>query len=162
MLTRPGFPGDYLPDPDDLEEGQDFADYGEGWRTCRKCKTGKPPRTHHCSVCRRCVMKMDHHCPWVNNCVGFYNYKYFCLFLVYTAVRCLSLSLPRHAGPTLTLQLRPHPSATPSPFSYALTLQLRPHPSAAPSPFSRALTLQPLARAHPQVGWGEAHSWPSP
>merc|ERR1712057_121382 len=46
-------------------------------RWCRKCVKVKPDRCHHCRVCQRCVLKMDHHCPWINNCVGFYNYKFF-------------------------------------------------------------------------------------
>jgi len=52
-------------------------------RWCRKCVKVKPDRCHHCRICQRCVLKMDHHCPWINNCVGFYNYKYFFLFILY-------------------------------------------------------------------------------
>ncbi|KAI4327072.1 hypothetical protein L6164_019573 [Bauhinia variegata] len=53
-------------------------------RYCRKCNQFKPPRCHHCSLCGRCILKMDHHCIWVVNCVGALNYKYFLLFLIYT------------------------------------------------------------------------------
>ncbi|KAG7619180.1 Palmitoyltransferase DHHC domain [Arabidopsis suecica] len=51
---------------------------------CTKCRNVKPPRCHHCSVCQRCVLKMDHHCVWIVNCVGARNYKFFLLFLFYT------------------------------------------------------------------------------
>jgi len=60
-----------------------------GPRICRKCKTVKPNKAHHCSSCGRCIVRMDHHCPWVNNCVAIYNQKYFILFLFYTAACCL-------------------------------------------------------------------------
>ena len=52
-------------------------------KSCRKCNSLKPPASHHCSICGRCIARMDHHCPWVNNCVGFYNQKFFLQFLVY-------------------------------------------------------------------------------
>lgn len=55
-----------------------------GGRYCRKCSHYKPPRCHHCSICGRCVLKMDHHCVWIVNCVGARNYKFFLLFIFYT------------------------------------------------------------------------------
>lgn len=57
-------------------------------RYCKKCIHHKPDRAHHCSTCRRCVLKMDHHCPWLATCVGLHNYKPFLLFLVYTSLFC--------------------------------------------------------------------------
>jgi len=57
-------------------------------RVCDKCKIFKPDRTHHCSVCKQCILRMDHHCPWVNNCVGYHNHKYFYLFVFYTMIGC--------------------------------------------------------------------------
>lgn len=49
----------------------------------------RPPRAHHCRICKRCVRRMDHHCPWINNCVGERNQKYFLQFLVYVGVLSL-------------------------------------------------------------------------
>ena len=31
---------------------------------CSQCQTFKPPASHHCRICNRCISRMDHHCPW--------------------------------------------------------------------------------------------------
>lgn len=53
---------------------------------CFKCESWRPERAHHCKYCNKCVLKMDHHCPWIANCVGYYNQKSFVLFLFYATI----------------------------------------------------------------------------
>ncbi|MFS7925604.1 putative protein S-acyltransferase [Helianthus anomalus] len=106
VLTDPGgVPPNYRPIVDeergdvDRLTGSEFSSLTTSEPThariryCRKCNHIKPPRCHHCSVCGRCVLKMDHHCVWVVNCVGAQNYKYFLLFLFYTLLETSLVTL---------------------------------------------------------------------
>jgi len=72
---------------------------------CKKCSFSKPPRTHHCSWCDLCILRYDHHCPCkknlpiivfsffdckgLNNCVGFYNHRYFYQFCCFMSIGCI-------------------------------------------------------------------------
>lgn len=66
----------------------DFSLYHPG-STCRTCQLLKPARSKHCSVCKKCISKMDHHCIFINNCVGSQNQHYFVLLLLSTGVLTL-------------------------------------------------------------------------
>eukprot|EP00756_Hemistasia_phaeocysticola_P044937 Hpha_TRINITY_DN18715_c0_g1::TRINITY_DN18715_c0_g1_i1::g.47387::m.47387/K18932/ZDHHC; palmitoyltransferase len=81
--TRPGLPNRSVMTAQEIDVIEKAQADGKKTKWCQRCDDIKPLRAHHCSVCRRCVLRMDHHCPWVNGCVGHWNLRYFLLFLVY-------------------------------------------------------------------------------
>ena len=58
-----------------LDSGMNLAEY------CPKCKVKFNKRSKHCVICDKCVYNFDHHCYWVNNCIGGNNYFTFIVFL---------------------------------------------------------------------------------
>ena len=48
---------------------------------CPDCQLVRTPTSRHCSLCNKCVDGLDHHCPWVNNCIGRGNFTAFYAFL---------------------------------------------------------------------------------
>ncbi|XP_041476969.1 palmitoyltransferase ZDHHC16-like [Lytechinus variegatus] len=80
VTTKPGYPPPVV------------SETGAGG-ICKKCIGPKPLRTHHCSVCRTCILKMDHHCPWINNCVGHFNHRYFMLFCIYMTIGTIYVTI---------------------------------------------------------------------
>jgi palmitoyltransferase ZDHHC13/17 len=58
---------------------------------CSACIIRKPIRSKHCPECKCCISKFDHHCPWVDNCIGDKNLKYFIGFLFWTSLSAIFL-----------------------------------------------------------------------
>ncbi|XP_011041051.1 PREDICTED: probable protein S-acyltransferase 15 isoform X1 [Populus euphratica] len=96
VLTEPGYvPSPYVPDVEGaaVPQHQEPLNNSSQLRRCDKCVTYKPPRAHHCRVCRRCVLRMDHHCLWINNCVGYWNYKAFFILVLYATIASIYSSV---------------------------------------------------------------------
>ncbi|KAL4869977.1 Palmitoyltransferase akr1 [Aspergillus spectabilis] len=55
---------------------------------CVYCMVRRPLRSKHCKRCSRCVAKHDHHCPWIDNCVGANNLRQFVLYII-----CLEIGI---------------------------------------------------------------------
>ncbi|GBF99728.1 S-acyltransferase-like [Raphidocelis subcapitata] len=104
VTTNPGYvPEGWMPFPDEASAQSELdriaaaGPYGAPSdksdprrpRFCKHCRAWKPERAHHCSVSGRCVLRMDHYCIWVVNCVGLLNYKFFLQFLAYTLLASL-------------------------------------------------------------------------
>ncbi|GJP42387.1 hypothetical protein CLOM_g1954 [Closterium sp. NIES-68] len=120
-------------------------------RYCQKCGAFKPARCHHCRICKRCVLRMDHHCVWINNCVGHTNYKAFFLFVLYDV---LALT---HTVALLIAFFISSWSADPLPHSSS-SLSSTSH--LATSSVSASSTAAAVAAAAAAVG-GEAYSQPA-
>ena len=91
VFTNPGFVSDSSSNPlsyhsEPPTDLQRFREY------CMKCRRPRPSRAHHCSICQKCVQGMDHHCPWIGNCVGIHNRRYFAQFLVYSSIDTMALA----------------------------------------------------------------------
>ena len=50
---------------------------------CGECKSYPPLRSGHCKQCKRCILRRDHHCPWMGTCIGLENHFNFIIYLIF-------------------------------------------------------------------------------
>ena len=62
---------------------------------CFYCKVIKSVKTFHCMICGQCVEKFDHHCVYINNCLGYRNHKYFILLILFLILYVVVATITR-------------------------------------------------------------------
>ena len=82
-------PGKLKPDP--ALNFTKLLDTFEASSLCPECEVIRTPRCRHCNLCGVCVDRFDHHCPWVNNCIGKGNYAQFYIFVFTQSLYLLSV-----------------------------------------------------------------------
>ena len=80
--SDPGFiePKDNLTWLEMVENNMNINEY------CPYCRVKKTKRIKHCHICKKCIKGFDHHCNWIDNCVGENNKKRF-LDIIYIIFR---------------------------------------------------------------------------
>ncbi|VDK51565.1 unnamed protein product [Cylicostephanus goldi] len=79
-------PGVIEPKEDARTQFVNMLEHCERVNYCFTCWVNKPKRAKHCSVCDRCVMDFDHHCPWLHQCITIRNLRMFLLFVACVAI----------------------------------------------------------------------------
>ncbi|XP_046642114.1 probable palmitoyltransferase ZDHHC11B [Daphnia pulicaria] len=51
------------------------------------------PQTKHCSLCNKCIEGFDHHCKWLNQCIGSRNYFHFVISITSACILCVTICL---------------------------------------------------------------------
>ena len=85
VLMNPGIPGK---DHYKLEYFKKYRGDYKLLHICKKCNILllKNLKSSHCALCNICIMKYDHHCPWIGKCIGKYNFILFYFFLLFASL----------------------------------------------------------------------------
>ena len=54
-----------------------------GWRRCAETGLSMPPRAHYCRTTKKLILRMEHHCAFLNTCIGHANHHYYLRFLLF-------------------------------------------------------------------------------
>lgn len=81
-------------------------------RVCFTCHHIRPFRSHHCAECSACIRRFDHHCVWIDNCVGLHNQRAFLFFLITLTTAILVWFALVATYVTETILNNNHPSQT--------------------------------------------------
>ena len=60
---------------------------------CHVCSVHVSDKAKHCASCNKCVYSFDHHCMWLNTCIGGKNYRLFLAMLTLIVIGTLIIFL---------------------------------------------------------------------